>query len=77
MWGLGRDRVMEPVRIVFNTSFQHIYQLFFIPYDWSIVTVYLFDTYINYYLASQSTESNKHVEHVKPPTMVPLDILQF
>ena len=56
MWGLGRDRVVELVRIVFKNLIPVYIPAVGIPgYDWSIVTVYLINTYINY-LTSQSTE---------------------
>ena len=48
-WGLGRDGVVEPVRIVSNTSFWRTSSG--IPIGWSVATVY-FNTYVNHLPAS-------------------------
>ena len=44
VWKLGRNGLVEPASIVFNTSFKYTSSK---PYDWSVVTVF-FNTYANH-----------------------------
>jgi len=73
MQGLGRDRVVEPVSIVFSTSFRY-------TSSWCALQLVHCDSLLQHLRQSfrfVCIGSNKHVENVKPSHNAPFDVLTF